>query len=79
MTSPRVDNLLAIEPIEKASEDQKDGRVLRAERHCGYASRSLWLDSPVDEAKSQAKDNNGVLELTWPKRSETTTQRLAIE
>ena len=65
--------------VKKESEEKKDGRVLRSERHYGYASRSLWLDNPVDEAKAQAKYNNGVLELTLPKKTETTTKRLAIE
>ena len=65
--------------VKKESEEKKDGRVLRSERHYGYASRSLWLDNPVDEAKSQAKYNNGVLELTLPKKTEAATKRLAIE
>jgi HSP20 family protein len=53
--------------------------VIRSERRYGYASRSLWLDSPVDDAKAQAKYNNGVLELTLPKKAATSTKRLAIE
>lgn len=65
--------------VKKESEEKKGGRVLRSERHYGYASRSLWLDKPVDEAKSQAKYSNGVLELTLPKKTEASTKRLAIE
>jgi HSP20 family protein len=65
--------------VKKESEEKKDGRVLRSERHYGYASRSLWLDSPVDEAKAQAKYHNGVLELTLPKKTDASSKRLAIE
>ena len=65
--------------VKKESEEKKDGRVIRSERRYGYASRSLWLDSPVDDAKAQAKYNNGVLELTLPKKAATSTKRLAIE
>jgi len=65
--------------VKKESEEKKDGRVIRSERRYGYASRSLWLDSPVDDAKAQAKYSNGVLELTLPKKTASSTKRLAIE
>jgi HSP20 family protein len=41
--------------IKKESEEKKDDRVIRSERQFGYASRSLWLDNPVDQAKSTAR------------------------
>lgn len=37
------------------------------------------LNKPVDEAKSQARYSNSVLELTLPKKTEAGTKRLAIE
>ena len=64
--------------VKKESEEKKDGRVLRSERHYGYASRSVWLDCPVDEAKSVAKYQDGVLELSLPKKSEAASKRLSI-
>lgn len=62
----------------KESEEKKEGRILRSERQYGYANRSLWLDSPVDDAKAAAKYQNGVLELTLPKKIEAAGKRLSI-
>lgn len=73
------DNKVSISAeVKKESEEKKDDRVIRSERQYGYASRSLWLDSPVDQSKSKAKYENGVLELTLPKKATATTKRLTI-
>ena len=73
------DNKVSISAeVKKESEEKKDDRVIRSERQYGYASRSLWLDQPVDQAKSIAKYENGVLELTLPKKATSTSKRLTI-
>lgn len=60
--------------------DDKDGaRVLRRERHEGYASRSFSLDCAVDEGKASAKYENGILELKLPKKASSASRRLAIQ
>ena len=64
--------------VKKDTEEKKDGRVLRSERQYGYASRSFTLASDVDEAKSVAKYQDGILELTLPKRTSTSSGRLPI-
>ncbi len=64
--------------MKKESEEKKDGRVLRSERQYGYASRSFTLAAAVDEAKSNAKYQDGVLELTLPKKTTTSSKRLPI-
>ncbi len=64
--------------VKKESEEKKDGRVLRSERQYGYASRSFTLASVVDEAKAIAKYKDGVLELTLPKKTTTSSKRLPI-
>ena len=64
--------------IKKESEEKKDGRVLRSERHYGFASRSFWLDSPVDDTQVKAKYQEGVLELTLPKKEVSSKKRIAI-
>lgn len=64
--------------VKKESEEKKDGRVLRSERQYGYASRSFTLASAVDEAKASAKYENGVLQLTLPKTTTTSSKRLPI-
>jgi HSP20 family protein len=69
---PRQPTQNSVEP------EKKEGRVLRSERHYGQASRSFTLASPVDEIKADAKYENGILELTLPKKSAAATRRLAV-
>ncbi len=64
--------------VKQESEEKKDDRVIRSERQYGYASRSLWLDQPVDQSKAKARYENGVLELTLPKKTASTAKRLTI-
>jgi HSP20 family protein len=64
--------------VKKECEEMKDDRVIRSERQYGYASRSLWLDNPVDQSKSKATYENGVLELTLPKKTSSMAKRLKI-
>ena len=64
--------------LKKESEEKKEGRVLRSERQYGYASRTFTLASAVDEAKSSAKYQDGVLELKLPKATATASKRLPI-
>lgn len=64
--------------VKKASEEKEGERLVRSERQYGYASRSFSLACPVDEAKSNAKYQDGILELTLPKKSTTSSRRLPI-
>ena len=64
--------------VKQDKEDRKDGRVLRAERRYGYASRSFLLDSEVDQAAADAKYSNGVLELRLPKKAQSGGKRLTV-
>jgi HSP20 family protein len=64
--------------VKKEKEEKKEGRVLRSEREYGYASRTFTLASAVDESKSDAKYNNGVLELVLPKKASSSTKRLTV-
>ena len=72
-------NLVTISAeMKKEWEEKKEGRILRSERHYGQASRSFTLASPVDETKADARYENGILELTLPKKSAAATRRLAV-
>lgn len=64
--------------IKKESEDKQGERLLRSERQYGYASRSFTLACPVDETRSDAKYQDGILELTLPKRATNSSRRLQI-
>ena len=72
-------NLVTISAeVKKDKEEKKGGRVLRAEREYGYASRSFTLASAVDDSKADAKYTNGVLELVLPKKASTATKRVTV-
>ena len=59
-------------------EESKEGRVLRSERQYGHATRSFTLASAVDDSKADARYENGILELTLPKKGAASTKRLSI-
>lgn len=72
-------NQVSISAEVKQEKDVKDGeQVLRSERYFGKVSRSFQLGQEIDDGKAVAKFNDGVLELTLPKRTETTSKRLSI-
>lgn len=64
--------------IRKEEKQEKDGRVLRRERQYGYASRSLALGCEIDEARSSAKVQDGVLELSLAKKTGGSSKRLSV-
>jgi HSP20 family protein len=64
--------------VKKDKEEKKDGRVLRSERQYGFASRTFSLASDVDDTKSDAKYQNGVLELRLPKKASGSNKRLSV-
>lgn len=58
---------------------QKEGeRVLRSERYAGAFARSFSLTDEIDDERAQARLDNGVLELSLPKKAVTGARRLAI-
>ena len=64
----------------KQQDRQTDGeRVLRSERFYGAVTRSFQLPQDIDNSASRAKYENGVLQLTLPKKAASTSQRLTIE
>lgn len=77
----RIDgNQVTISAEVKEEKEEKSGsRILRSERQYGFASRTLTLADNVDDAKADAKFENGVLKLTLPKRSPASQKRLAID
>lgn len=64
--------------VKKDREEKKNGRVLRSERLYGYASRSFSMACPLDEAKAEARYENGVLDLTIPKKAGSAGRKLSI-
>jgi HSP20 family protein len=77
----RVDgNMVTISAEVKTEKEEKQGtRILRQERQQGYASRSFTLACPVDETQAHANYQDGVLELTLPKKAAASSTRLSIQ
>ncbi|HRP25326.1 MAG TPA: Hsp20/alpha crystallin family protein [Thauera sp.] len=72
--------VVSISAERKQEKEVKEGeKVLRTERYFGKVSRSFQLGQEIDEAKASAKFNEGVLELSLPKKAEAQAKRLTID
>ena len=65
--------------VKREKEATKDERVLHSERVYGKVTRSFTLPQEVDETKAQAKFNDGVLELTLPKKAAAARKQISIQ
>lgn len=65
--------------LRRQHEVREGERVLRSERYFGKLARSFQLGQDIDDSKAVAKFNDGVLELTLPKRATAANRRLTIE
>ena len=72
-------NQVSISAEVKRESEKKDGeRLLRSERYYGSAYRGFVLPAEIDEGASEAKYDNGVLELKLAKKAAVTGRKLAI-
>lgn len=76
-----IDGGVVTVSAEVKQEDRQgsDEKVLRSERYFGAVSRSFQLPQEVDAGAARAKVENGVLNLTLPKKAQASTRRLAID
>jgi HSP20 family protein len=65
--------------VQQQDSQTQDEKVLRTERYYGAVARSFQLATDIDNEKSKAKYENGVLTLTLPKKRALAGQRLNIE
>jgi HSP20 family protein len=65
--------------VKKEKEEKEGDKVLRSERYYGKVARSFALGQDIDEAAAAAKYNDGVLELTLPKKKALSTKKLTIQ
>ena len=64
----------------KREKDVKDGeRVLRSERYFGSVYRGFTLPVEVDESASEAKYENGVLQLKLAKKPANTGRKITVQ
>jgi HSP20 family protein len=65
--------------IKRARELAKDERALHTERMFGKVTRSFTLPQELDEAKAEATFENGVLELTLPKKQPAQRKQIVVQ
>jgi len=64
--------------VKKETEEKEGKKVVRSERYYGSISRSFSLAQDVDQAAAEAKYNDGVLELTLPKKPGGSARQLTV-
>lgn len=64
--------------VKQEKEEKKGERVIRSERSYGMASRSFTLGDEIEQSQIKAKYNDGVLELTLPKKPSTASKKITI-
>ena len=65
--------------VKREPETKDGGRVLRSERYRGRVYRGFTLPVEIDEAASNAKYENGVLELTLAKKAAVAGRKLMVQ
>ena len=80
--SVSIDGSVVTLRAEIKQQDSQGGegeKPLRTERYYGAVSRSFQLPQDIDQAAAKAKCENGVLQLTLPKKQAGGAQKLVIE
>jgi HSP20 family protein len=73
-------NQVEISAEVKKEKEVKDGeKVLRSERYYGKVHRAFALGQDIDDARTQAKYADGVLELTLAKKASAAAKRITIQ
>ena len=73
-------NMVSISAEVNQEKEVKEGeRVLRSERYFGKVYRAFALGSDVDEAATEARYADGILELKLPKKTSARVKRIAIQ
>lgn len=61
------------------TETKPQGRVLRNERFDGHYARSFSLTEDIDDSRATARVENGVLELTLPRKAGVGPTKLTVQ
>ena len=65
--------------VKRESQHKEGERLLRSERYFGNVYRTFTMASELDETQSEAKYENGVLELKLAKKPAATGRKLTIQ
>lgn len=73
-------NTITLRAEVRQHDRQEKESAVHSERYYGVISRSFQLPVDIDEARSTAKSDNGVLTLTLAKKKpDSSSRRLAVE
>lgn len=72
-------NTVTLKAEVKKEESHSGESFLRSERYYGATSRSLTLPAAINSQQARAHYDKGVLTLTLPKASPSTTRELTIQ
>lgn len=73
-------NQVEISAEVKNEQEVKEGeRVLRSERYFGKVYRAFGLGQDIDEAATEARYADGVLELKLPKKASAKAKRISVQ
>jgi HSP20 family protein len=70
--------VLSIAGLRKAAADNETGAYARLERSYGSFYRRFTLPDVADAENVEASGNNGVLEITIPKRAQAQPKRISV-
>lgn len=65
--------------VKQEKEAKEAGRVIHSERYYGKVARSFRLGQEIDQGAIQARYQDGVLELTLPKRATERAKQITIQ
>ncbi len=74
-----TDDTLTIKGEAKRSEEVKEDEYLLSEVTYGKFSRTITVPTEVESGKARAKANNGILEITLPKKKESKPKEIKVE
>ncbi|MEO8101775.1 MAG: Hsp20/alpha crystallin family protein [Betaproteobacteria bacterium] len=72
-------NIVSISAETKRETEQKGEKWLRTERQYGRVERSFSLGQDIDAAGVKAKYDQGVLNLTLPKKPGTLSKQISVQ
>jgi len=71
---------VSISAESRVEREAKEGeRVLHSERYYGKFARTFTLGAELDETQAVAKFDNGVLELTLPRKQSVAAKQITIQ
>lgn len=72
-------SLVSISATMEGQEEKTEGETVYSERYSGSQYRSFTLPQEVDDTQTEAKYQDGVLQLTLPKKPGTARKQITVQ